>query len=301
MDSMRSALPIRLALLLAFAPALASLTPAQESATSATHESSARPDVEDLIQQSGADVSVAFRSLDGGQELLVHADRPFEDSLSMKIPVMIELFAEADARQLRLTDTLRVHPIFRSVADRSPYIVDSASGDDLSHDAGKIMTLRQLCEAMITRNSDIAANLLIEKLGLESIQTRIHSLGADGMVLASGFGDGKAAAKGLKNVTTARALMTLLLALAQDQVVSEEASQQMVGLLANSRLPGSIGIASSPSLAENRRPSPSGDQHDAAIIFGARSFVLVTDVRGLGPQASAALVAQIAHVLAAAI
>ena len=290
------------AALLALASAIVQPVRAQESPTSATHESSARPDVEDLIQQSGADVSVAFRSLDGGQELLIRADRPFEDSLSMKIPVMIELFAQAEDRTLRLTDTLRVHPIFRSVTDRSPYTIDVASGDDLVHAAGRTMTLRDLCEAMITRNSDIAANLLIERLGLEAIQSRIHTLGGDGMVLASGFGDTKAAARGLKNVTTARALMAILLALAQNQVVSEDASQQMVGLLADSRLPGSIvGIASSPSLAANQRPSPSGDQHDAAIIFGARSFVLVTDVRGLTPQGSSALVAQISRLLAAAI
>jgi beta-lactamase class A len=287
----------------ALGSAFALSVPAQESPTSATHESSARPDVEQLIQQSGADVSIAFRSLDGGQELLIRADRPFEDSLALKIPVMIELFAQADAQELRLTDTLRVHTIFRSIVDRSAYTVDPASGDDLAHDAGKLMTLRQLCEAMITGNSDIAGNLLIEKLGLNSIQNRIHALGADGMVLASGFGDTKSAAKGLKNVTTPRALMTILLALAQNQLISTDASQEMVGLLAHSLLPGIIvGIASSPSLWQSQRPSKSGDRHDAAIVFGARSFVLVTDVRGLSdPQASAALVAQIAHLLAAAI
>jgi len=298
MVSMRFASAIFAALLLAFG--FATQAPAQESPTSATHESSARPDVEKLIRDSGADVSLAFRSLDGGQELLIHADRPFQDSLSMKIPVMIELFAQAKAQELRFTDTLRVRPIFRSVVDNSAYTIDPASGDDLAHDAGQLMTLRQLCEVMITRDSDIAANILIEKLGLESIQSRIHSLGADGMVLASGFGDEKAAAKGLKNVTTARALMAVLLALAQNRVLDADASQQMVGLLANSRLPGSIALTPT-SPAANLR-APSGDQHDAAIIFGARSFVLVTDVRGLSdPRASAALVAQIAHLLAAAI
>jgi len=299
---MRAIAPILAALLFAFGFAFAPRVLAQESPTSATHESSARPEVEKLIHDRGADVSLAFRSLDGGQELLIHADRPFEDSLSMKIPVMIELFAQAKAQELRLTDTLRARPIFRSVVDGSAYTIDPALNDSLASDAGKALTLGQLCEMMMNRDSDIAANLLIEKLGLESIQNRIHALSADGMVLASGFGDEKAAAKGLRNVTTARALMVVLLALAQNRVLDADASQQMVGLLANSRLPGSIiGIASSPSLAERQRPSPTGDQHDAAIIFGARSFVLVTDVRGLSPQASSALVAQIAHLLAAAI
>jgi len=278
---------------------MARLTPAQQqpSPTTGTHESSARPDVEALIQQSGGDVSLAFRSLDGGQELLIQADRPFQDSLVMKIPVMIELFARAEEQQVKMSDAIPVRNLFRSVVDASAYTIDRAADDSLVSDTGKMMTLYGLCEAMITTNSDIAANLLIERLSLEAVQERLHRLGAEGMVLASGFGDDKAVAAGLRNTTTPHALMTLLLMLAQNSVVSAEASAQMVGLLAHSRLPGSIvPDATVPSAA-----STGGDQHDAAIIIGARSFVLVTDVRGLTPPASAALVARISRALSASI
>lgn len=211
----------------------------QTSPTTATHESSARPDVEALIEQSGADVSVAFRSLDGGQELLIQADRPFEDSLTMKIPVMIELFAQANAQQLKLSETVPVRNLFKSVADSSAYTVDPDAGDSLETSTGKLMTLGQLCDSMIKTNSDIAADLLIERLTLEAIQNRLHALEADGMILASGFGDVKAADRGMKNATTPRALMTILFGLAQNNIVSADASAQMVGLLANSRLPAS--------------------------------------------------------------
>jgi beta-lactamase class A len=298
---MNSSAPFGTVFVLALA--LSPCAPAQEQAapTTATHESSARSDVEQLIQQSGGDVSLAFRSLDGGQELMIQADRPFEDSLSMKIPVLIEAFAQAQSQQIKMSDAIPVHTSFRSVADGSTYSIDPDSDDPLIHAAGT-RTIRELCETMITTNSDVAANLLIQHLTLEAVQDRIHTLDADGMVLASYFGDTKAEAKDLKNVTTSHALMTILLALAQNQVVSEDASQQMVGLLAHSLLPGSIiGIAASPSIAESQRPSKTGEEHDAAIIFGARSFVLVTDVRGLSPQASHALVARISHALAAGI
>jgi len=297
MGLMRPAIRIP-ATLLALIFAVAVSAPAQEAPTGETHESSARPDVENLIQQSGADVSIAFRSLDGGQELLIHADRPFRDSVAMKLPIMIELFAQAQAGELRLTDMIRVRPIFHSVVDGTAYSVDPASGDELARNAGQLMTLRDLCEVMITRDSDIAANLLIEKLGLQSIQNRTHSIGADGMVLASYFDDEKAVAKGLRNATTPHALMTILLALAHNEVVDQDASQEMIGILARSRLPGSIAYAP----ASQAVRTPTGDVHDADIVFGARSFVLVIDVRGLtDSQATAALVGQIARLLAAAI
>jgi len=300
MGSMRPALRILAALLPPLVLGLAASVLAQEAPSSETHETSARPDVERLISDSGADVSIAFRSLDGGQELMIHADRPFRESVATKLPIMIELFAQAQARELRLTDTIRVHTIFRSIVDNSAYTIDPASGDNLAHDAGQLMTLRDLCELMITRDSDVAANLLIERLGLTSIQDRIHRLGADGMVLASGFGDSAAVTKGLRNATTPRALMTILLALAHNQVVDEDASKEMIAMLARSRLPGSI--AYTPASEAARVRTPTGDVHDADIVFGARSFVLVIDVRGLtDPQASAVLVGQIAHLLSAAI
>jgi beta-lactamase class A len=299
---MKPAAPVLGVLALALGGIPAASSQGITAPTTATHESSARPDVEALIAQSGGDVSVAFRSLDSGQELLIEADRPFQDSLAMKIPVMIELFAQAAEQQLKLSDAVVVRNLFRSVADSSPYTIERDTDDSLKNDTGKWMTLGQLCDAMIKTNSDIAADLLIERLTLEAIQSRIRSLGAEGMVLASGFGDTKAAERGMKNTATPRALMTLLLALAQNSVVSADASAQMVGLLANSRLPGSIvGTAALPSVVDNHQPSSGAEQHDAAIIVGARSFVLVTDVRGISPGASAALVARISHALAAAI
>jgi len=256
--------------------------------------------VEKLIQQSGADVSVAFRSLDGTRELFIQADRQFEDATATKIPVMIELYAQVDARELRWSDPLQVHTSFRSIVDGSVYGLDSGTDRDILKNAGKTMTLRQLGDAMIMRDSDLAANLLIEKLGVDRIRQRIHALGADGIEFVAGFGDNKASAQGLKNVTSARALMVVLWALAGNQVVSADASKQMTGLIAHSRLEGGV-PGTTPSQAPASRRSFGGDHHDATIIIGARSFVLVTDVRGLAdPRASAALVAQIAHALSAA-
>ncbi len=53
----------------------------------------ARAEVERLIRASGADVAVAFRTLDGKDEMLIQPDVAFHAASTMKIPVMIELFA----------------------------------------------------------------------------------------------------------------------------------------------------------------------------------------------------------------
>ena len=56
---------------------------------------------------------------------------------------------------------------FRSIVDGSPYTL--SEGDDSDKEVyaavGTPMTLRRLCELMITVSSNFAANLLIDRLG----------------------------------------------------------------------------------------------------------------------------------------
>ena len=123
-----------------------------------------------MIAASGAEVAVAYRTLDGRTELLVDGDKPFHAASTMKVPVMIELFRQVRAGTLSLDDPLPIRNDFRSIVDGSPYKL--SEGDDSDKDVyaviGKTMTLAQLCDAMITVSSNFAANLLIEKLGVDN-------------------------------------------------------------------------------------------------------------------------------------
>ena len=74
-----------------------------------------------IIESSGAEVAVAYRTLDGKTELFVDGDKPFHAASTMKVPVMIELFRQARTQQLSLDDTLTIRNEFRSIVDGSPY------------------------------------------------------------------------------------------------------------------------------------------------------------------------------------
>src|SRR5437588_12881354 len=78
-------------------------------------------EVERLIAASGADVPVAFRTLDGKDELLIRPDVDFHAASTMKVPVMIELFRQARAGLLKLDDRVRVVNEFHSIVDNSVY------------------------------------------------------------------------------------------------------------------------------------------------------------------------------------
>jgi beta-lactamase class A len=267
---------------------------------------SARPDISQIegqlrriIAASGAEVAVAYRTLDGRSELLLDADKPFHAASTMKVPVMIELFRQAQTGGLSLDESLPVSNQFHSIVDGSSYAL--SEGDDSDSEVyavvGKTMTLRRLCELMITVSSNFAANLLIERLGVENIRRTVASLGAEGMQVLRGVEDQKAFDKGLNNMTTARGLMVLLDRIAHGSAVSRDADNEMIEILKRQKFNDAIpaGLPPGTSVA-HKTGNITRIHHDAAIVFATRPYILVLLVRGVDDQKkSAALMADLSR------
>jgi beta-lactamase class A len=254
-----------------------------------------------IIASSGAEVAVAYRTLDGSTELLLDADKPFHAASTMKVPVMIELFRQAQTRALALDDTLVIRNQFRSIVDGSPYTLSEGDDSDFEVYAavGKPMTLRKLCELMITVSSNFAANLLIERLGVENIRRTVTSLGADGMQVVRGVEDQKAFDKGMNNTTTARGLMMLLDRVAHGRAVGGDADQAMIEILERQKFNDAIpaGVPAGTSIA-HKTGNITRIHHDAAIVFAPHPYVLVLLVRGIDDQKkSGALMADLSRAI----
>lgn len=257
--------------------------------------------VRSIIAKSGAEVAVAYRTLDGTSELLIDVDKPFHAASTMKVPVMIELFRQAEAGLLRLDDPLPIRNEFRSIVDGSPYKL--SEGDDSDREVyarvGKTMTLRELNEAMITVSSNFAANLMIEKLDVEKVKATVRRLGADGMKVLRGVEDGKAFEKGLNNETTARGLLVLFEKLAKGKAVSPSADREMIEVLKRQKFRDAIPAGLPPGTpVAHKTGNITRIQHDAGIVYGPRPYVLVVLVRGIQDDAvSKALIADISRVV----
>jgi beta-lactamase class A len=259
------------------------------------------PAVRRIAAESGAEVAVAFRMLDGSGEMFIEPDKPFHAASTMKIPVMIELFRQVAAGQVSLEDQLTIRNEFRSIVDGSTYAlsVDDDSDREVYAAVGRTMTLRQLCDLMITVSSNFATNLLIEKLGVEKIRATVTRLGADGMQVLRGVEDDKAFQKSLNNSTTASGLLILLERLANGKAVDPASDVKMVEILKrqkfNDGIPAGVprGIAVAHKTGNITRIN-----HDAAIVYAPRPYVLVVLVRGIEDETkSAALIAEISRAL----
>jgi beta-lactamase class A len=255
--------------------------------------------VRQIIGASGAEVAVAMRTLDGTSELLIDANKPFHAASTMKVPIMIELFGQAEAGTLRLDEQLPIKNEFHSIVDGSVYQLSVGDDSDAEVYAqiGKTMTLRALCEAMITVSSNFAANLLIERVGAQNVRRTVSRLDGDGMVVLRGVEDQKAFDKGMNNVTTARALGVLMMRIAQGQAVSAKADAEMAAILKRQKFHDAIpaGLPEG-TIVGHKTGNITKIHHDAAIVYGPRPYVLVVLVRGIEDQkVSGPLIASISR------
>jgi beta-lactamase class A len=257
---------------------------ATRAAQSSPLESQIADGIQARIQKSGAEVGIAFRTLDGRTAWSFHADDRFHAASTMKIPVMIELFQQAHQGKLKLNDNLLIKNEFHSLADGSPFTLDPKddSETDLYKSVGQTRTLSQLCDLMITVSSNFATNLLIQKLGVDNIRATVHSLHADGMNVLRGVEDNKAFEKGLNNTTNVLGLAVLLEAIAKGEAVDADASRQMVEILERQKFNEGIpaGVPAGTRVA-HKTGELTKLHHDAAIVYAKRPFVLVILVRGL--------------------
>ncbi len=259
--------------------------------------------MERIIALSGADVSVVYRPLSGAAsgEILISPDTDYHAASTMKVPVMIELFRQADAGIISLDDTVIVSNVFHSIVDGSEFTLPtSEEGDGAAHRAlGKPMSYRDLCEGMITISSNLATNVLMERLGVEKIRLTVTRLKAPGMKVLRGVEDQKAFDKGMSNETTARALMTLLTAIGNGSAGTPAACAEMQQMLKRQTFNAGIPAGLPKDIAVGHKTGTiTKIHHDAAIVYAPQPYVLVVMTRGMADEPkSDLLIAEISRLV----
>jgi beta-lactamase class A len=270
-----------------------------------TDEPSAlKAQVQALIAPMGEKVivEVAFRDLASGETCLIRADEPIHPASTMKVPVMLEVFRRANEGTLKLDDRLTIKKTFASIVDGSPFDLDSKDDSELTlyKRLGETATIRELVFLMITESSNLATNLLVEKVTPEATTSLMKEMKADGLKVLRGVEDSKAFAKGLNNVGTAEGLMTVLTQIAEGTAISKTASDEMLVILRAQKFRDGIPAGLPPDLTvAHKTGSITAAYHDAAIVEipGRKPFVLVVMTRGIEDESkSHKLVAEIAKV-----
>ena len=237
-------------------------------------------------------VAVAYLDLATGETLLRNARASLHAASTMKVPVMVALFAAAARGELRMDEPVAIRNEFASLADGSPYQLDPKDDSDpeLYAAIGQTRPLEELVGRMIDKSSNLATNLLLAKVGAARVTAAMRALDAYDVQVLRGVEDGKAYAAGVNNTVTAYDLMLILRALAEGRAVSPAASARMVQVLAGQELNEKIPAGLPPGVrVAHKTGDITGIHHDAAIVYppGGSPYILVVLTAGFQEESEA--------------
>src|SRR5581483_2208917 len=105
---------------------------------------------------------------DENAKILLRADEVFPTASSIKIAVLVELYRQAQSGKLKLQDIYTVQS--------SDLVPDSDIMNGLTPGVTKI-TLRDVATMMVAVSDNSAANVLIDRVGMENVNAMLQSLG----------------------------------------------------------------------------------------------------------------------------
>src|SRR5579872_1058956 len=130
-----------------------------------------------------------------------NADHYFHAASTMKLAVLLGVFRQVERGELTLDAPVHVRNRFTSIVNQETFMLDlgrDADPDVYGH-LGRTLTVRELAYWMITKSSNLATNLLVEVIGIETIQRALDELELDGIKVLRGVEDQAAFNAGLNN------------------------------------------------------------------------------------------------------
>lgn len=250
-------------------------------------------EIEEFISAAGtAKVGLAAHNFSTDEEILFNTDVAFYPASTMKICVMMEVFHQARQGLFALNDSISIKNEFASIVDGSAYSLsaDDDSETDLYNRIGQPLPVRDLVRLMITVSSNLATNLLVERITPERITAFMRELSADSLIVRRGVEDNKAFRLGLNNDATARGFMNILMKLEKREVVSEQDSNEMIEILLGQKFNEMIPAQLPADVRAAHKTGWTGKfYHDVGIVYppNAKPIVLAILTNGFEKEEDA--------------
>jgi len=222
--------------------------------------------VNDVDRNLDGVLGVAILDLTTGQKYLLHADEVLPTASSIKIAILAEFYRQVQQGKLKFTDLYTLQS--------SDIVGGSGVAGALTPGVTRL-TLRDVAALMISVSDNSAANIIVDRIGMENVNALLDSLGLTHTRLRRKMMDLKAATEGRENVATPREMMTLLEDLYRGKVLNKQLTEDFLNLLSIHKesyipreLPEDLRIANKPGELE-------GVRNDSGIVFtGSHPFVI---------------------------
>ncbi len=210
-----------------------------------------------LASRVPAAIALDVLDLQTGYNAGFNAGKSMPAASTIKLPVMVEVFAQLEAGHFDLQ-----HRVTLTATDK-----DYGSGELCDAPAGTTYPVSDLLEKMIDVSDNTATNMLIRLVGRQNINERMEELGLDRTHLAADVRtDGWSIRRALR--TSPADLVRLLTLMAKHKLIDEWSSNEMIAILEADRINTLLPEPLPPDIPIAHKTGSLNDTlNDAGIVF----------------------------------
>ncbi len=236
------------------------------------------------------DISFTLRGCDGTIISQRRGEQVFYAASTIKLAVAMAVIQQIERGALDWEDTVPSTHRFTSARGETFSLADDPDEVDMELPPdGTAISVRGLLDAMITRSSNEATNMLIGIIGLPMIQRLCHDCHMQRLHVERQIGDLAARDFGTPNEVTTNDLSSLMFQAVSGTWAGEEYRSQLCGLLRRQRFPVIGDVLPSTAVWGSKSGDVVGIEHDVAFIADvgrAGALTLAICTRGYEPQAA---------------
>jgi beta-lactamase class A len=220
--------------------------------------------VAEIAERFEGVIGVAIVDLTDGRMISRNADRVFPTASSIKIAILLELYHQDQEARAGMQGKAKLDDIY--TFDPKELVEFSQIMAGLTPGMTRV-TNRDLAQFMVAVSDNTAANILIERVGKDNVNTMLRGLGLTKTMLRRKMMDFAAARRGEDNISTPQEMVRLLEAIYKGKILNKELNEQFVKQLSTLKesyiphdLPPGVQVANKPGNLQNVRT-------DSGIVF----------------------------------
>jgi beta-lactamase class A len=220
--------------------------------------------VEEIAARLDGVMGVAILDLTDGWILLRNADRVFPAASSIKIAILLELYRQDQEARAGAKGKAKLDDIY--TFDPKDLVEDSRIMAGLTPGVTRV-TNRDLAQFTVAVSDNTAANILIDRVGKDNVNTMLRGLELSKTMLRRKMMDIAAARRGDENVATPQEMVRLLEAIYKGKTLDKQSTAAFIKQLSTLKqsyiprlLPENVQVANKPGELEAVR-------NDSGIVF----------------------------------